>query len=186
MASSKKATTTSQPKSVSRSAPVPEPVKQGDIDKGLFSADDTQGYYEGMDSGAYAVPFLGVLQGLSPAVQRGKPEQIPGAVPGQILNTVTKRTFDSVIVTVLRRSHTLTWWTPREKGGGFLREEEAHAENMAAYAQIPPDEKRRRINKAGEEVVEYRNFWCSVFDGVEYEPESIDNKSGNISPMRFA
>lgn len=140
------------------------------IDKSLFAPEDTEGYYDGMDSGAYSRPFLGILQALSPAVNRGKPEYIEGATAGLLFNSVTKEYFDSALVTVLRRSHTITYWIPREAGGGFLREEDVHLENFAAMMALPLDDKKRRLTKEqvnGKEtvveVVECRNFWCCLF-----------------------
>lgn len=158
------------------------------IDPTLFSAEDTAGYYEGMDSGAYSIPFLGILQALSPAVQRGTPAFIEGANPGMIVNTVTKALYDRVNLTVLRRSHSLCYWVPRELGGGFLREEDAHVENLASFARIPPDEKKRRIiHEAGKpvEVTEHRNFWCALLteDGRQ-EPAVISMSKSQLKVAR--
>ncbi len=183
-----------KPQPRSRPAPAPaEPVPAAaaanlGIDPTLFSPEDTAGYYEGMDSGAYAIPFLGILQALSPAVQRGTPEFIDGASPGMILNTVTRRLSERVVVTVLRRSHTLCRWVPRENGGGFLGEEEANVESMAEFVRIVPDEKKRRIVKIDGspiEITEHRNFWCAVLaeDGRQ-EPALVSMAKSQLKVAR--
>lgn len=158
------------------------------IDASLFDAGDTSGYYEGMDSGAYAVPFLGILQGLSPACQRGNAAFIDGAQPGKLINIVTKALADTVTVSVLRRSHTLCYWVPREKGGGFLREEDATAERMAWFAGLPQDDKKRRLiteSGAQVQVTEHRNFWCCLFkDDKTIEPAVISMTNSQLKVAR--
>lgn len=190
MATKTKSATTTTTAAVKKDSAPPAPAALPDngIDPTLFGADDTAGYYEGMDAGAYSIPFLTILQALSPAVQPNTPTFIPGAQAGLILNTVTKVVSKTVRVTVLRRSHTLCWWIPREKGGGFIREEEAHIENMAAFNAIPPDEKKRRIvteqGKALEQT-EHRNFWCAVLtDEGKQEPALVSMSKSQLKVAR--
>lgn len=157
------------------------------IDNALFTADDAAGYYEGMDQGAYSVPFLGILQALSPAVQRNTPGFIEGAAAGMIFNNVTKAIADRVQVVPLRRSHSLCWWVPRDKGGGFIREEEATPENMAWFAAIPPDDKKRRLVKEGEvqlEVTEHRSFWVCLVNDNKREPAMISMAKSQLKVAR--
>jgi hypothetical protein len=154
----------------------------------LFSAEDTTGYYEGMDAGAFAVPFLTILQGLSPAVQRGTPGFLEGAAAGLILNTVTKKISESVLLSVLRRTHTLCYWVPREKGGGFIREEEATPTNMSWFAQIALDDKKRRIvSERGTEieVTEHRNFQCALIgEDNKLEPAMVSMTKSQLTVAR--
>jgi hypothetical protein len=133
----------------------------------VFGDGDAAGFHEGMDQGAYALPFLGILQGLSPQVQRGTPEYVDGALPGLIYNSVTKQLFEQVNVTVLRRTHTLCRWKKREDGGGFQGEQEADVGSMQAFAQLPVDEKGRRITEEGLELTEHRNFYVQLLDSGE-------------------
>jgi hypothetical protein len=171
-------------KPVAKPTPTPPPAAPPE-DLGLFSVNDAADFYEGIDQGAYSVPFLSVLQALSPAVQRGGPGYIANAQPGMILNTVTRKTMDKVHVTVVRRSHSLCYWTPRDKGGGFLREEEAHADNMMTFSKIVPDDKGRRINGKGEEVTEHRNFWCVLFaEESKTEPALISMSKSQLKVAR--
>lgn len=57
-----------------------------------FAADAGAGL-EGADNGSFAVPFLAVLQGLSPAL-----ETVEGAKPGLLMNTVTNELMKEAIV----------------------------------------------------------------------------------------
>lgn len=162
-------------------------TKEG-IDPTLFAAGDTDGYYDGMDAGAYSIPFLTILQGLSPACQQGTPAYIPGAQPGMILNTVTKKLMATARVTVLRRSHSICRWIPRELGSGFINEEPAHVENMAAFNKIPLDDKKRRIQvEDGKKVeqTEHRNFWTAVLgDDGRQEPALVSMTKSQLKPAR--
>jgi hypothetical protein len=154
----------------------------------LFGAEDTSGYYEGMDAGAYAIPFLVLLQALSPMCVKGTPAYIPEAEPGMIFNTVTKKLSRAVHVTVLRRSHSLCRWTPRDLGGGFISEEEADVSNIAAFNKIIPDDKKRRIIIADGkkiEITEHRNFWVAVLgDHNTIEPALVSMTKSNLGSAR--
>jgi hypothetical protein len=183
------ARTTDSASNTHRRGPDPETTKgpASGIDPSLFTADDASGYYDGMDTGAYAVPFLGILQALSPACQRGTPEAIEGAQPGKLINIVTREIMDDATVSVLRRSHTLCYWNPREKGGGFIREEEATPERMAWFAALPQDDKKRRIILEGTvpvQVTEHRNFWSCLFGKRGLEPAVISMSNSQLSVAR--
>ena len=155
------------------------------IDASLFSAGDTVDFNEGLDSNAYSIPFLGILQGLSPAVQRGGAAYIQGAQAGQILNTVTREVLDEVCVSVVRRSHTLCYWTPRDDGGGFIREEQVNIENLRKFSELTPDDKGRRINSDLLEVTEHRNFWCVILrDDRDPAPALISMTKSQLKVAR--
>jgi hypothetical protein len=90
-------------------------VVAGEID---FSADAGAGT-EGADRESYAIPFLAVLQPMSPAVVDGVNEK---AKPGKFINTVTGDVYDSPLVIPCAFQRRWLRWTPRELGGGFKGE----------------------------------------------------------------
>lgn len=175
-----------------------EETKPGDVteyDASLFSPDDTAGYGEGIDQGAFSIPFFGILQALSPVCQRGHANHIEGLQPGDIFNNVTKKVAQKLRVAVTRRSHTLCSWTPREDGSGFIGEEEAHVENMAEFAKILPDDKKRRIiekidqdtKKAKRiEITEHRNFYVVNIDeeNMKLEPAIVSMTKSQLKTAR--
>src|ERR1039457_5574570 len=67
-----------------------------DLDKELLG-DQGKGFEEAGRE-AYAVPFLRVLQDLSPQVKSKMPGYVPGAKPGNIFNTVTQKFYTSLRV----------------------------------------------------------------------------------------
>lgn len=71
---------------------------------------------EGVDKDSQAIPFLAVLQGLSPAVAESLVE---GAKAGQFMNSVTNELFDNVLIVPCAFERRYVEWAPRKLGGGF-------------------------------------------------------------------
>jgi hypothetical protein len=90
-------------------------VTAGAID---YSADAGAGQ-EGADKDSYAIPFLIVLQPLSPVVVD---ETIPGAKAGMILNSVTNELFNELFLIPCAFQRRWIRWGAREAGGGFKGE----------------------------------------------------------------
>lgn len=78
-----------------------------------FSADAGMGM-EGADKDSFAIPFLAVLQGLSPQI-----ETVDGAKPGLLINTVTNELMTEATVVPVAFQRRYLRWEPRNEGGGF-------------------------------------------------------------------
>lgn len=81
--------------------------------------------FEGTDKDSYAIPFIQLLQKMSPLVDEDDPKYLPGAKAGMFLNTVTQRLYDGktgiiIIPCAYKRSYIL--WGGREGDGGFKGE----------------------------------------------------------------
>lgn len=74
---------------------------------------------EGADKDSYAIPFLLVLQPLSPVVVE---KTIPGAEAGMILNSVTNELFKELFLVPCAFQRRWIRWGARETGGGFKGE----------------------------------------------------------------
>lgn len=81
-----------------------------------FYADSGLGL-ENVDAQSVAIPFVAVLQGLSPQI-----ETVEGAKPGLIVNTVTNELSQKVEIIPCGFQRKFLRWTPRSKGGGFKGE----------------------------------------------------------------
>jgi hypothetical protein len=77
---------------------------------------------EGADKDSYAIPFLRVLQALSPQCDESAPEYVPGAKPGQLFNTVTGKAVDSVVFHPCAFQRRFIQWGARGADGGFKGE----------------------------------------------------------------
>lgn len=90
----------------------------------IFARDAGQGL-ENITKDDTKIPFLRVLQALSPQVQDGDPAYIDGAKAGMLLNTVTIETYDGKEGALLIPVHfekVYIEWKPRVDGGGFVAE----------------------------------------------------------------
>ena len=75
------------------------------------------GGFENQTAEDYTVPFVQILQGLSPQVEDGD------AKSGQILNTVTGEIIegkDGIVFIPAITKHEFVEWVPRKQGGGFV------------------------------------------------------------------
>lgn len=89
-----------------------------------FTADAGTGM-EGTDKDSFAIPFLRVLQKISPQVDEADAAYIEGAKGGMILNTVTNRLYDGkegLIFLPCAFQRRYIQWAPRGSGQGFKGE----------------------------------------------------------------
>jgi hypothetical protein len=87
---------------------------------------DAQEFRETMTREDMAIPFIQVLQQLSPQCVEGDPAYIDGAKAGMFLNTVTGELFDGKgdgirLVSIAYKASYIEW-VPRNAGGGFVNE----------------------------------------------------------------
>ena len=71
----------------------------------------------------YAIPFLRVLQSMSPQLKKSDGKYIQGAEEGNLFNTVTETLYDGTEgVTIIPCAYKKKFieWVPRESGGGFV------------------------------------------------------------------
>lgn len=79
--------------------------------------------FEGTTKDDYAIPFLQVLQKMSPQVDEAQGDYLPDAKPGMFINTVTKELTPGtkgVRFIPVHRTHQFLEWVPREQGGGLV------------------------------------------------------------------
>lgn len=85
--------------------------------------DDAGSGFEHQSSQDFSIPFLSVLQALSPQLKDPDEGGIEGARPGYILNTVTGEVFsgkEGVEFVPATTQHVYVEWVPRDSGGGFV------------------------------------------------------------------
>ena len=113
-------------------------------------ADSSQGF-ENVSVQDIAIPFLQILQGMSPQVKRG-PGQIEGAEEGNIFNSVTGEIFDgNEGIRVIPCAYQKKWveWVTREEGGGFVRSHDSED----ILSQCTRDERNRDVLSNGHLIV---------------------------------
>jgi len=135
-----------------------------------FGADAGSGFEEA-DSTSYAIPFLRVLQAISPQCKKLDPAYVKGAEEGDFFNTVTEKLYKGEVgVTVVpcHYIHKFNAWAPRETGGG-IRGTYSAAE--AARLDITQNEKFQQVLDDGSILTDTREHYVMIVneDGT-FEP----------------
>jgi len=89
-----------------------------------YDAEDYGAGFEDFGRDDLAIPFINILQKMSPQVDSDHQAHIEGAKAGMLINSVTGELFDGkeegVIVIPVHRTHNFVEWVPRDEGGGFV------------------------------------------------------------------
>jgi len=123
---------------------------------GMF--DDSGLGFEDADKDSYSIPFLSVLQKMSPQCDKDAGEYIKGAEPGMFFNTATQEVLgDEILVVPCAYVRQLIEWTPRDQGGGFRG---AHAPESMNLATMERDESGRFVMENGNHLMDTRYHFC--------------------------
>ncbi len=143
--------------------------------------------FEGASSSSYAMPFLRILQKLSPEVDRDDNAYVKGAKPGMILHTITKDCFDEIVIIPLQYKDTYIEWIPRSKGGGFVTEYDAIDPIAKEILSTCVKEDNKRVLPNGNEFKLHSNYFCAFDDGAsdEWEPVMISMSSSQLKTSRI-
>lgn len=131
---------------------------QGTRELALFDMEEDAGLgltNVGIDD--QAIPFLMILQALSPQVKKG-PAKIDGAEEGMVFNSLTKELFPAsdgaqgIFVVPVAYECSMLEWKPREQGGGFCGK---HPMSMAdaLLATCTKDERGRDVLPNGNHII---------------------------------
>jgi hypothetical protein len=145
---------------------------------------ETAGDGASFDSSEMQIPFVRILQAMSPQLSKKKPEFIEGASQGDVYNTVTSQYWDGeegIVVIPCYQTTKYLEFIPREQGGGFQGE-------IAANDPILTKAKRegsKEILPSGNELVKSDQHYCLVVeeDG-SFQPAVIDMKSSQLKVSR--
>lgn len=119
---------------------------------------------EQASAGDYALPFLAILQKLSPQVDEADLRYIEGAKAGMILETATNQLFngkDGIMVIPCHFKKDMIEWQPREAGGGFIK---SHGWNETLMNQCTKDDRGRMILPNGHLLVDTKYEYVMVLD----------------------
>ena len=97
-----------------------------------FEADAGSGFEE-VTSSDIKIPFIRIIQALSPQIKKTDPSFIEGASQGDIFNTVTKTLWngeEGILVIPSYFQQKLLEFIPRNQGGGFVGELSPESEDV--------------------------------------------------------
>ena len=145
---------------------------------------ETAGEGASFDSSEMQIPFVRILQAMSPQLSKKKPEFIDGASQGDLFNTVTNQYWEGEEgVTVIPCYQTTKYleFVPREQGGGFQGEIPANDPVLTKTTR----EGAKEILPNGHELVKSDQHYCLVVDGDgSFQPTVIDMKSSQLKVSR--
>lgn len=128
-----------------------------------------------------SIPFLRILQSLSPQVDADDGAYIEGAKPGMILNTVTGELFDKdTLIEFIPVTYKASYieWVPRKLGGGMVAEYSLAEAKAVADACVRDDNNNDVIQKgAPEPFTEGNHLLFTHTHVVRYK-----GKDGNWRP----
>ncbi|MGZ8364799.1 MAG: hypothetical protein ACXWWG_00640 [Nitrospira sp.] len=107
-----------------------------------YGGEEGENGYENVSGADLSLPFLSVLQGISPEVTDNNPD---GARAGMLMNTITKELYDGEAGVVFQPTYHETKyveWVPREKGGGWV----------AAYDPTDPEVRAAQVYSASRDL----------------------------------
>lgn len=102
-------------------------VKPGALAAAEFmDAADFGAGFEGADKDSYAIPFLQILQKMSPIADEDSPKYIEGLKAGMLFNTVTQKAYDvrttPLVIVPCFFKRSFIRWGSRDADGGFKGE----------------------------------------------------------------
>lgn len=137
--------------------------------------EDAGGGFENQTREDIAIPFISVLQGLSPQVSKGTVE---GARPGMLFNTVTEELYDpkeGLIFVPSYTEHVYVEWVPRKEGGGFVAIHQVNDETVKKAKEEAEEFGKLKIDREGggqNDLVETFYVYGTLLD-EDYEPVSM-------------
>ena len=130
--------------------------------------DDLGAGFENVDQGDLGIPFLSILQKLSPECDEDNAKYVEGAKPGDIILSTNKKVYgdksDSLIFVPCGYQKAYVEWTPRESGGGYVT---AHA--GAILNQTSKNDRNQDVLDNGNLIVTTSYVMGFVYDEDEDE-----------------
>jgi len=132
-----------------------------------FTTDDVHAGFEETDASSYAIPFLRILQAISPQAKKSNAAYIDGAEEGDFFNTVNERLYkgeQGVIVIPVHYKHVYNEWQPNR--GGFRGQHTAGSYALLNKA-IRKDDKGNDFEanaETGNQLVDTREHYVMIIE----------------------
>ena len=149
----------------------------------IFEGATSGGGLEEVTSDDIQIPFLRVLQALSPQIKKSDPAYIKGAEQGGIFNTVTKKFWsgdDGVLVIPVHFQKKLLEFVPRSEGGGFVGE--LDPKNLPKV--VKEDNGMEMLENGNELVRTAQHYVKIVHDDGTLENAIVDMKKTQLKKSR--
>lgn len=131
-----------------------EVVKKDDAALAVLYEEDAGAGFEETTSDDYALPFLKLLQKMSPECDSDDGAYVEGAKPGMYYDTATGELLDEVEFVPCHYHRAIVEWRDRDDGGGFVAQHEPGYE-----AQFERDDTGRHRTPDGTYLADTRYFF---------------------------
>lgn len=140
----------------------------------LFMQDEGLGLEEVQND--TSLPFLSIIQALSPQINKKKEEYIVGAEQGMLFNTVTRTLYDGemgVEIVPCFYEKVVNEWNPRNAGGGFV----------ATHATM---DEAKENSRPGTDLVDTANYYVLAKnpETEDWEPAVLSMVSTKLKVSR--
>ena len=152
----------------------------------LTLAENSGSGFEEADMTSFAVPFISILQALSPQCKKKEPEYIEGAEEGMFMNSVTGEIMagePGIEVIPVYFTQRYIAWGLREKGGGFKGE---YKPTDPIVGKTTRDEKGRDIIDAQPDVqlVDTRTHYVLLKTSDDWTPAVLSFSSTQVKKSK--
>ena len=151
-----------------------------------FSADSGFGFEE-VSQSDLQIPFLRILQALSPQLKKSDAAFISEASQGDIFNTVTSNIWaadEGVVVLPVFFQMKFLEFIPRNQGGGFVGELPANSEDVCAAVR-DKDSGMELLTNGNELVRTAQHYIKIVHDDGNLESAIVDMKKTQLKKSRL-
>lgn len=148
--------------------------------------DDAGGGFEGADIDSFAIPFLVILQKLSPVCDDDSPARREEAKPGMLMDTVSEKLFPvkmedgkflQVIPVAFKRQFLV--WGPRDSGKGLVEVLTVEQGTQLAN-QCTKNDKGQTVTAEGNILADTRMHFVLYHDGEDWQPAIMSMSSTQI------
>lgn len=163
-------------------------------------ADAGEQYQETMGKDDMSIPFLSILQSLSPQCTKGEAEYIKGAEPSDVFNTVTQalikttdddsNAIEGARILPIAYKRTFIEWIPRSQGGGIVQEYSVE-DGLSIITQRSSEtgqdiiQEGSPLGKPGNQLNDtHTHFAFLIGDDGTWEPVVLTMTSTQIKPSK--
>ncbi len=135
--------------------------------------EDAGAGFEGTKSSDLSIPFISVLQAISPAVEDQDPA---GAAAGMLMNTVTKELYASekgFVFIPCHKTQAHVEWKPRKDGGGFVASHESNSQIVTEAIARNGGKRNGLSTEAGNDLDETHYVFGLILDEAGKETEGF-------------
>jgi hypothetical protein len=158
------------------------------FDLAMIGDQDVGAGNETLTSKDIAIPYIGILQALSPQCQKGGPDFIKGAEPGFFFQNVNNIMWNPeeapLLIVPCAFDRVVNEWRPREAGGGLVA---VHPVNTPLLQQAKPNDKGVPTLPSGHNLIDTATHYVLYKSPItdRFEPAVISMKSTNLKKSRL-